>query len=67
MTNLITKTKAAVSNTVLFAAAVIMMGLGFAFVGALALFGLMAMGVALLAAPFVARPVPATADAKTAA
>ena len=53
MTNLITKLKSALSNVVLIAAAIFMAGLCFAFIGALALFGLMAVGVALIAAPFV--------------
>lgn len=54
MTNLINKLSAALSNTVLFAAAVFMAGLGFAVVGTLALFALMAVGVAMIAAPFAA-------------
>ncbi len=52
MTNLIHKLSSALSNAVLFAAAVIMAGLGFAVVGTLALFALLAVGVAMIAAPF---------------
>lgn len=59
MTNLITPMKSAVSNTVVFAAAIAMAGLGFAFVGMLALFGLIAVGVAMIAAPFAAQRVDA--------
>ncbi len=53
MTNLINTVTSAVSNTVLFAAGVVMAGLGFAFVGTLALFALMAVGVAMIASPFI--------------
>ena len=67
MTNLINKATAAVSNTVLFAAAVVMAGLGFAVVGTLALFALMAVGVAMIAAPFVSLAQPAPADAEAVA
>ena len=63
MTNLITKITSALSNAVLLAAALVMAGLGFAFVGTLALFALMAVGVAVIAAPFVAQPQQADADA----
>lgn len=55
MTNLMTRIKSAVSNTVLFAAAIVMAGLGFALMGMLALFALITVGVALIAAPFVAQ------------
>ncbi|MEL7345080.1 MAG: hypothetical protein AAFN59_09510 [Pseudomonadota bacterium] len=61
MTNLIKKLSAALSNTVLFAAAIIMAGLGFAVVGTLALFALVAFGIALIAAPFVSEPKTTTA------
>ncbi len=67
MTNLINTISTALSNTVLFAAGVIMAGLGLAFVGAFALFALMAVGVAIIAAPFVGRAQPVPADAEIAA
>ncbi len=62
MKTLINKMTSAVSNAVLFAAAIVMAGLGFALVGTLALFGVLALGVALLAAPFVGRPDVAPQD-----
>jgi hypothetical protein len=67
MTNLITKFKSAVSTAVLFAAAVFMVGLGFAFVGTIALFGLVAVAVAMIASVFVTPTVPVPADAETVA
>lgn len=60
MTNLINKIKSTVSNIVLFTAAIAMTGLGFAFVGMMALFALVAVGMAMIAAPFVAQPEPTT-------
>lgn len=62
MTNLINKLSTALSNTVLFAATVVMAGLGFAVVGTLALFALMAFGVAMIAAPFAAKQHAIDAD-----
>ena len=62
MNTLMQKIGNAVSNTILFAAAIAMAGLGFAVVGTIALFGLMAVGVALIAAPFVAQPKTAAAN-----
>lgn len=63
MTNLINKISTALSNTVLFAAAVVMAGLGFAVVGTLALFALLAIGVAMIAAPFAkSQPQPNDVD-----
>lgn len=62
MTDLITSTRSALSNTVLSVAAVVMAGLGFAVVGTLALFALLAVGVAMIAAPIVSGLQPATAD-----
>jgi len=67
MTNLITKFKSAVSTAVLFAAAVFMVGLGFAFVGTIALFGLVAVAVAMIASVFVTPTVPVPTDAETVA
>lgn len=67
MTNLINKLKSAVSTAVLFAAAIFMVGLGFAFIGTIALFGLVAVGVAMIASVFVTAPVPASTDAETVA
>lgn len=52
MKPLINQLTAAVSGAVLFVAAIAMAGLGFLFLGALALFGFMALGLALLATPF---------------
>jgi hypothetical protein len=63
MTTLINKFTSAVSNAVLFAAAFLMVGLGFAFVGTLALFALIAVGVAMIASPFITLAQPAAADA----
>lgn len=62
MKTLINKMTATLSNVVLFVAAAVMAGLGFAVLGALALFALLAMGVALIAAPFAALAHPAEAD-----
>jgi hypothetical protein len=67
MTTLINKFTSALSNAVLFAAAIAMAGLGFAVVGTLALFAMMAVGVAMIAAPFVRQPQPATDDVDIAA
>ena len=52
MTTLINKITTAVSGAVLFAAAIAMAGLGFAVIATLALFAFLAVGIALLAAPF---------------
>ncbi|MBT8459331.1 MAG: hypothetical protein KJN60_06675 [Boseongicola sp.] len=54
MTNLINTLTSAMSNAVLFTAAVVLAGLGFAFVGTLALFALVAIGVTIIASPFFA-------------
>ncbi len=67
MKNLMNTLTAAVSNTVLFAAAIVMAGLGFAVVGTLALFALMAVGVAMIASPFVASARTDDADAEVVA
>ena len=55
MNTLKTKITTAVSTAVLFAAAVVMTGLGFALAAALAIFAFMALAVALVCAPFVGR------------
>jgi len=52
MTTLINKITTAISGAVLFAAAMVMTGLGLAVVATLAAFAFLAVGVALLAAPF---------------
>lgn len=52
MTTLINKITTAVSGAVLFAAAIAMAGLGFAVIATLAFFAFLAIGIALLAAPF---------------
>ena len=67
MTNLITKLKSALSTAVLFASAIFMVGLGIAFVGTITLFGLVAVGVAMIASAFVTSPVPVSTDAETVA
>ena len=56
MKSLINKIVTAISGVVLFAAAIAMAGLGFAVIASLAFFAICAMGVALLAAPFVQGP-----------
>lgn len=67
MTTLITKTKTALSNAVLFATAIFMVGLGFAFVGTIALFGLIAVGAAMIASLIVTPSMDAPTDAETVA
>ena len=67
MTNLLNKLRSALSNTALFGAAIFMAGLGFAVVGTLAQFALMAVGVAMLAAPFVGQAQPTKPKAETVA
>jgi hypothetical protein len=64
MTTLITKTKTALSNAVLFATAIFMVGLGFAFVGTIALFGLIAVGAAMIASLFITPAMDAATDAE---
>lgn len=64
MTTLITKTKTALSNAVLFATAIFMVGLGFAFVGTIALFGLIAVGAAMIASLFITPSMDAATDAE---
>lgn len=54
MTTLITKTTTAVSKIALFAIGCVMAGLGLAMMSMLALFALFTIGLAFLAAPFVA-------------
>ena len=58
MTNLINIITTAVSNTVLFTASLVMAGIGFALVGMLAVFALMAVGVAIIASPFITATQP---------
>jgi len=53
MKNLINTITATASNAVLFAAAIAMAALGFVTLGTLAIFAFIALGLALLAAPFV--------------
>lgn len=67
MTTLITKTKTALSNAVLFAIAIFMVGLGFAFVGTIALFGLVAVGAAMIGSLFITPAMASTTDAETVA
>jgi hypothetical protein len=54
MKTLITKAKSIISGGALFACGCVMAGIGLAVMSLLALFALFAVGVALLAAPFVA-------------
>ncbi len=54
MKNLMNSIASAVSGAALFAFGCVMVGLGFAAVSTLALFALAAVGVAMLAYPFVA-------------
>ena len=61
MTKLIDQLKSAVSQTVLFVAAIVLAGIGFAFLGLLTLFALIALGVGLIAAPFAAQHTADTA------
>lgn len=63
MTNLINKLSTALSNIFLFAAAVVIAGLGFAVVSTLALFALLAVAVAMIAAPFATLQQPVDAEA----
>lgn len=67
MTTLITKTKTALSNAVLFATAIFMVGLGFAFVGTIALFGFIAVGAAMIASLFITPSMDAPTAAETVA
>lgn len=62
MTNLITKLKSAAAHVVLLAVAIVVAGLGFAFMGTLALFGLIALGAAIVTWPFVVRTTRAPAN-----
>lgn len=54
MKSLITKTTTTLSGVVLFAFGCVMAGLGLAAISMLALFALATMGIAVLAAPFLA-------------
>lgn len=63
MKTLINKVTSAISGVVLFAAAMAMAVLGFAVIASLAIFSFFAIGVALLAAPFV--PVAQKDEAAT--
>lgn len=67
MTTLIAKLKSAVSTAVLFAAGIFMIGLGFAFVGTIALFGLVALGIAMAASLFVTPAATEAGDEEIAA
>lgn len=62
MKTLINKMTTALSGAVLFAAAIAMAGLGFAVIATLAIFAVFAIGVALIAAPFVPVAQPETAE-----
>ena len=63
MTDLKNKISAALINTVLFAATIALAGLGFALIGTLALFGVIAVGIAMIAAPFALKSQPTDTDA----
>ena len=62
MKNLINKATSTLSGIVLFAFGCVMAGLGLATVGVLALFALAAVGLSLLAAPFVSQTQPAAEE-----
>ncbi|WP_377192864.1 hypothetical protein [Ruegeria meonggei] len=66
MNTLITKTKSALSAAALFTFGAVMTGLGLATVGLLALFALVAIGMTMFAAPFLATAQPAAEDAAAA-
>lgn len=59
MKNLTTKIVSALSGAVLLATSFVLVGLGFAAITILAFFALIAAGVAMIAAPFVALAQPA--------
>ena len=63
MNTLITKTKSALSAAALFTFGAVMAGLGLATVGLLVFFALVAIGVAMQAAPFLAMAQPDEEDA----
>ncbi len=62
MKNLTHKLASGVSAIAFFGLAAVMAGLGFAFIGVLALFALIGLGAALLATPFIKMaPAPVSA------
>ena len=61
MKTLINKLTSTVSDVVLFTAGLVMAGLGLAFVGTLAMFALIAVGIALLVSPFLRLSQPTAA------
>ena len=63
MENVINKITTALSTTALFVLGGVMAGLGLAAIGVLALFAFIAMGIGLLAAPFLAAQHPHREDA----
>ena len=63
MTNLINKLTAAISGAALFAAAFVMAGLGLTAIAFLALLSFFAVGIAMIAAPFVRMGMNAEAEA----
>ena len=65
MNTIVNKIATTVSSVVLFAAACVMAGLGFAVVATLAFFALIAVGLTLLAAPFVGLSQNASNETKT--
>ena len=67
MNTLFNKIASALSGVVVFFAACVMAGIGFAALGILALFALVAVGVALLAAPFAKAEQPEADDAEVTA
>ena len=58
MNTIVSKFATTVSSVVLFAAACVMAGLGFATLSVLAVFALVAIGMAMLAAPIMAMAQP---------
>ena len=66
MKNLLNKVAGAASGAIVFAAACVMAGLGFAVVATLAVFGFIALATAVLVSPFIAMAQPNDDDAQDA-
>ena len=63
MENVINKITTALSSVALFALGGLIAGLGLATIGVLAIFAFFAVGISLLAAPFVTMQTPKTPEA----
>ncbi|WP_136439503.1 hypothetical protein [Pacificoceanicola onchidii] len=66
MKTLINKITTAITGAVLFTAAIAMAGLGFAVMASLAVFAVIAIGIALLAAPFASMAIKEEGEAEAA-